>query len=78
MKKYHFITFNRDILGGKPIIKNTRISVDLILEWIASGASVEQIPVSYPQLSSEAVKEAILYATDHLRNEILIEAQVAS
>ncbi len=78
MKKYHHITFNKEILGGKPIIKGTRISIDMILEWIASEAAIDQIHNSYPQLSVEAIKEAILYATDHVRNEILIEAKIAS
>jgi len=37
------ITFDPAILGGKPIIKGTRISVEMILEWIASGATCDDI-----------------------------------
>ncbi len=77
MKKYQHITFNKDILGGKPIIAGTRISVDIVLEWLASGGSIEQISLSFPQLSSKAIREAILYASEHAKNEVLIEAKVA-
>ena len=73
MNKYKHITFDKNILGGKPIIAGTRISVELILEWIAAGSSVDQIVESYPHLKKVAVKEAILYATDVAKNEILIE-----
>ena len=59
--KFDFITSNPEILGGKPIIKNTRISVEIIVEWIASGATVQDICSNYPQLSEKAVKEALSY-----------------
>ena len=74
MSEFKFISANADILGGKPIIKDTRISVELILEWLATGATVEKIVQQFPQLSTESVNEAILYASRAMRNEILIEA----
>ena len=74
MNRYTHVTFDKNILGGKPIIKGTRISVELILEWLAGGATVDQIIESYPHLKKEAVQEAILYATDIAKNEILIES----
>lgn len=77
MKAYQYITSHREILGGKPIVKGTRISVDLILEWIATGGTIEQIANDFPQLSVEAIKEAIRYASDYLKNEIVIETEVA-
>jgi uncharacterized protein (DUF433 family) len=49
------------VLGGKPCIKGTRISVEIILELIASGASRDDIVRSYPQLTIEDVQEAINY-----------------
>ncbi len=57
------IVSNPEILGGKPCIKGTRISVQIILEWIASGASIERIVQKYPHLSEKAVQEAIIYAS---------------
>jgi uncharacterized protein (DUF433 family) len=75
MNRYQHITYDKNILGGKPIVKGTRISVELILEWLASGSSINQIIESYPQLRKEAVQEALIYAADLAKNEILIESE---
>jgi uncharacterized protein (DUF433 family) len=64
MLQFEHITTNPKILGGKPIIKDTRISVEFILELLASGAAVKDIVEVYPHLSEEAVKEAILFLED--------------
>jgi len=48
--QFRHIVFDPDILGGKPIIKGSRISVQLILEWVASGASVSDIVAEFPHL----------------------------
>ena len=58
---------------GKPCIAGTRISVDFILQLIASGANAQNIVERYDYLSLDAVKEAILYASEVLKNEIVIE-----
>lgn len=50
------------ILGGKPIIEGTRISVELILDRIASGMSEKEILKDYPHLNSEQIKAAVSYA----------------
>ncbi len=73
--KYPLIVSDVDILGGKPCIKNTRISVQLILEWIASGASIQDITTKYPHIPLAGVQQAILYAADAMKNEIIIEIQ---
>ena len=65
-----------DILGGKPIIKGSRISVQLILEWIAGGATVQEIVQKFPHLTEESVQEALLYAAHFASNEILIEVKL--
>ena len=57
------ITSDPDVLGGKPIIRNTRISVEFILELIASGGSVSQIAETYPHLSVEAIQQAVSFAS---------------
>jgi uncharacterized protein (DUF433 family) len=71
--KFEHIICNEAILGGKPIIRNTRLSVDFILELLASGGSIPAIVAAYPQLSEAAVKEAVQYATQFLHNEIYLE-----
>jgi uncharacterized protein (DUF433 family) len=74
MKGFNHIVAKADTLGGKPIIKGTRISVEMILEWLATGATVDQIVAKYSHLTKEAVNEAILYASHAMKNEIVIEA----
>ncbi|GAA4449085.1 hypothetical protein GCM10023189_07980 [Nibrella saemangeumensis] len=74
MKLKH-IHSDPEILGGKPCIKGTRISVELILETIANGASITDIVQEFPKLSPEAVQEAVLYAVSVLRDEIVIEVK---
>lgn len=64
------------ILGGKPCIKGTRISVEMILEWVASGASRDDIVRSYPHLTSEDVEEALNYAARSLSNETIMTAEI--
>jgi uncharacterized protein (DUF433 family) len=64
------------ILSGKPIIKGTRISVELIMEWIASGAARDDVVKAYPQLSPDDVAQAILYSAKAIRNEILTTAEI--
>ena len=63
MEKFDFISTNSRILGGKPCIKGTRISVEFILELVASGASIGDILENYPHLPELGVKQAIQYAT---------------
>jgi uncharacterized protein (DUF433 family) len=59
----NLITHDRDVLGGKPIIKGTRMSVESILELLASGISVEEILEDYPILKKEHILAAIDYAS---------------
>jgi uncharacterized protein (DUF433 family) len=73
--KYPLIVSDIAVLGGKPCIKNTRISVQLILEWIASGATTQDIVKKYPYLPAEGIQQALLYASDFMKNEIVIEIQ---
>ena len=56
------IAMNPKILGGKPIIKGTRISIEFILELLASGMSVENIIKEYSHLKREDVLAAVAYA----------------
>ncbi len=57
------ITQDPDILGGKPIIKGTRMSVESILELLASGMKIDEILKDYPILRKEHILAAIEYAS---------------
>ncbi len=70
------IVSNPAILGGKPYIKGTRISVEMILEWVASGASRDDIVRLYSQLKAEDVEEALNFAAQSLSNETIMTAEI--
>lgn len=70
------ITADPAILGGKPCIKGTRISVDFLLELLAQGASREDILRAYPHLSAADAEQAVLYAARFLENEVVITAEI--
>ena len=61
------------VLGGKAVIKGTRIGVDLILEKIGAGETFEDVLKAYPFLSKEALLACISYAAASVRNETLID-----
>jgi uncharacterized protein (DUF433 family) len=65
-----FITTDPTILGGKPTIAGTRISVQLILEKLRDGWSIDNLLDDYPQLSREQVIAAIAYAADAMGNAV--------
>jgi uncharacterized protein (DUF433 family) len=70
------IAFDPGVLGGKPHIRGTRLSVEFILELFASGATRDEILKDYPQLTAEAIEEALRYAAGAVKNEILIDAKI--
>ena len=53
-----------DILGGKPVVKGTRISVEIILDWLAVGWSEAEIFENYPRLSPDALKAIFAFARE--------------
>ena len=59
--KFERISIDPGIMLGKPCIKGTRITVELILEKLAGGATVEWILDGYPRLTSADIEEAIIY-----------------
>jgi uncharacterized protein (DUF433 family) len=58
-------------LYGKPIIKNTRIPVDLILEKLASGDTIDELLQAYPNLKKEDITACLLFAADSIKNEVV-------
>ncbi len=70
------ITSDTAILGGKPIIRGTRISVEMILEWMASGATRDDIVRRHPHLTATDVEQALGYAAAATKNEILLTTEV--
>ncbi len=56
------IELNPDVMLGKPVIKGTRLPVEIILEKLAFGETEEEILKDYPFLSGEDIKAALYYA----------------
>ncbi|MCD6523450.1 MAG: DUF433 domain-containing protein [Thermococcus sp.] len=67
------IEINPKKMGGKPVIKGTRIPVYFILELLANGWSFEDILENYPQLTREDILAAIKYASMVLKEEQYVE-----
>jgi len=71
------ISVQPNIMMGKPCIKGTRITVELILEKLAGGADFDYLLKAYPRLTIVDIREAIAYAHAVLTNEKIIEANEA-
>lgn len=66
------IEMNPRVMLGKPVIRGTRIPVELILRKLADGSSEEDLLDAYPRLRSEDVRAAIAYAADTLAHEEVV------
>lgn len=56
------ITFDPEVMGGKPCIRGLRVTVGTVVGLVASGYSVDEILRLYPYLKEEDIKEALVYA----------------
>jgi uncharacterized protein (DUF433 family) len=74
MNTSDYIISDPDILFGKPVVKGTRIPVDLILEKLASGETIEQLLQAYPRLTGVAIQACLLYAADSVKSIIVHNA----
>ena len=61
-----FIESNPEVMMGKPVIAGTRITVELVLEKLAAGETVEQILDAHPHITRAAISAALLYAVKNL------------
>jgi uncharacterized protein (DUF433 family) len=69
-----YIDLNPAIMLGKPVIRGTRITVELVLRKIAEGATEADLLRAYPQLSSESLRAAVAYAAETIAHEESIAA----
>lgn len=72
------IVSDQQILGGKPCVRGTRLSVEFLLELAASGATQEEILAQYPQLTAHGLAAAFQYAADSLRGEHTWELRITA
>jgi uncharacterized protein (DUF433 family) len=65
------ITADPEVMMGKPVVAGTRITVELILEKLSEGESIEQILEAHPRLTEAGIRAAIAYALGVLRSDII-------
>jgi uncharacterized protein (DUF433 family) len=63
------IEINPKVMMGKPVIRGTRIPVELILRKLSEGAKERELLEAYPRLTKEDIRAAIRYAADTLAHE---------
>lgn len=63
------IEINPHVMMGKPVVKGTRITVELILESLFARESVDNLLISYPRLTKEAISVALAFAVEALKGE---------
>ncbi len=65
MKQLNRITFDPNVMGGKPCIRGMRVTVGMIVGLVNSGATIPEILDNYPYLEKEDIEQAIAYAASH-------------
>jgi uncharacterized protein (DUF433 family) len=68
------IVVNPKIMIGKPVIKGTRLPVEMIVEKVAYGATIDDLRKDYPFLKEDDIRAALLYAAKRVANEEIYEA----
>ena len=71
-----WVVSNPGVLGGKPCVRGTRISVEHIMELLASGASREDILLAHPQITADGLAAALQYAARSLKNEVVWDLKI--
>lgn len=71
------ITFDKDILVGKPIIRGMRISVDMILDLLAKGSTRQEILEDYNELEADDLQAVLLYAHHLVAGDTILERVMA-
>jgi len=67
----NIIQSNPSIMLGKPVIAGTRITVELIIDKLAAGETIEQILEEHPRLTRESINAALAFAADVLRSDVV-------
>ena len=68
------IESNPSVMLGKPVIKGTRLTVELILQKLSEGASAKQLIVAYPSLQVNDILAVLAYASHMISTEAILDA----
>lgn len=66
------IQMDPGVMLGKPTLRGTRITVELLLRKLGEGATEADLIRAYPQLTSEAIRAAVVFAADTIAHEEII------
>ena len=72
--QHHAITTDPLRRGGRPCVRDLRISVGDVLGWLARGQTPEQIVADYPELTPEDIRACLAYAADRESHEVRLAA----
>jgi uncharacterized protein (DUF433 family) len=73
-----YIVSDPKVMMGKPVVKGTRITVELILEALAAGETIEQLLDEYPRLTEPAIRAALLFGAKALRATVVYPYEITS
>jgi uncharacterized protein (DUF433 family) len=73
MEWKNHIEINHIKMNGKPVIKGTRIPVDMILEKLADNYSYSDLLEAYPHITKDDITACLLFASNSVKNEIYLE-----
>ena len=71
------ITSNREIFGGKPIVRGLRVSVEMVVNLLAQGETADAILADYPDLEPDDIRACLAYAHAVLADDSLDAVQLA-
>jgi len=71
-----WIVSNPSVMMGKPVIVGTRITVELILEKLAAGETIDELLEAHPRLTREAIQAALAFAAEALRADVVYPVEV--
>jgi uncharacterized protein (DUF433 family) len=66
------IEINPEVMGGKPVIRGTRVPVEIVLRKLGAGMTAETIVGDHPRLTLEDIRAAQAFAADYLADEALV------
>ncbi|MBI3516941.1 MAG: DUF433 domain-containing protein [Proteobacteria bacterium] len=66
------IEINPEVMGGKPVIRGTRVPVELVLRKLGAGMATDAILADHPKLTADDIRAAQAFAADYLADEELV------